>query len=265
MPIHDAYARVTPYELLLPTEGFADERFPLIQQEAKEREADLFDPERFALLSEAGAILREIRGEGDDPQLIHQFGILLFHAFHFWKEGLPFFQLETGAVRYLVKAGPEGGGWAASLPGLAGYVQLPQHLMWVPGGEGVQPESVDGFFWSAPESDGLSVLIVMGIRKDRPGLSVVPLPTLPLSAAGEWAGMTVRPDGNDFGSSVPGAELENLYALEAGAEAIKLAMRVFWYLDTFPASVARGNPAPEGSDGPVPSRLAARRIVAGGE
>ncbi len=30
MPIHDAYARVTPFELLLPAEGFADERFPRI-------------------------------------------------------------------------------------------------------------------------------------------------------------------------------------------------------------------------------------------
>ena len=195
MPIHDAYARVTPYELLLPEEGFADERFPLIQEEAKERRAELTDPGRFALLSEVGAVLREIRGEEDPPQLIHQFGILLFHAFHFWKEGSPFYQMETGAVRYLVEAGPRGGGWTASLPGPAGYVQLPQHLMWVPGGEGVPPESIDGFFWSAPGGESLSFLIVMGIRKDRPGLSVVPLPTLPLEAAGEWAAITVRPDG----------------------------------------------------------------------
>ena len=49
MPIHDAYARVTPFELLLPAEGFADERFPLIQEEAEERQVDLTDPERFAL------------------------------------------------------------------------------------------------------------------------------------------------------------------------------------------------------------------------
>ncbi len=261
MPIHDGYARITPFELLLPEEGFADERFPLIQKEAEERKVDLSHPERFALLSEAGSVLREIRGEEDDPQLIHQFGILLYHAFHFWKEGLPFFQLETGAVRYLVEAGPGEGGWGASLPGAAGYVQLPQHLLWVPGGEGVQPESVDGFFWSAPESDDLSLLLVMGIRKDRPGVSVVPLPNLPLPAAGEWATLTVRPDGDDFRSSLPGADLENLYGLEAGAEAVKLAMRVFWYLDTFPAAVADGKPAGDVGDGPIPSRLTARRIV----
>ena len=73
--------------------------------------------------------------------------------------------------------------------------------------------------------------------------------------------MQVRPEGNDFQSSLPGAELENLYALEAGAEAVKLAMRVFWYLDVFPASVAEGIQGPEEGDGPRPSSLGSRRIV----
>jgi hypothetical protein len=261
MPVHDAYARVTPYELMLPELTFADQRFPLIEEEAKERMADLSDPERFALLSEAGAVLRKVRGEEDDPQLIYQLGVLLFHAFHFWKEGLPFYQLTTGVGRYLATSGPESGAWAPSLPGRAGYVQFPQHLFWVPGGEDVTPESLDGFFWSAPERENLSLLIAMGIRRDRPGLSVIPLPTLPLSAAGEWAAMTVRPDGGDFRSSLPGAEIENLYSLEAGAEAVKLAMRVFWYLDVFPASVAEGTRGPDDGDGPQSSRLDSRRIV----
>ncbi len=260
MAVHDAYARVTPFELLLPEEGFADQRFPLIREEAEEREADISDPERFALLSQVGAVLREIRGEDDPPQLIQQYGVLLFHAFHFWQEGHPFFLLKTGVVRYLVGAGPKAGDWALSLPGPAGYVQLPQHLFWVPGGEDAPPESLDGFFWSAAGGEKLSLLVVMGIRKDRPGLSVVPLPTLPLSAAGEWAAMQVRPEGQDFHSSLPGAELENLYSLEAGAEAVKLATRVFWYLDVFPASVAEGVRGPEDGDGPQPSRLGFRRI-----
>jgi hypothetical protein len=265
MPVHDAYARITPFELLLPEEEFADKRFPAIGEEAKEREADLTDPERFALLSEAGAILRTIRGPDDDPQLIHQLGILLFHAFHFWKQGLPFFQVETGVMRYLTETGPGEGDWAPSLPGMAGYVQLPQHLFWVPG-QGEEPaESLDGFFWSTPEGENLSVLVAMGIRKDRPGLSVVPLPTLPISSAADWASLQVRPEGGDFRSSLPGADLENLYSIEAGAEAIKLVMRVFWYLDVFPGSVVAGTPASEGPEGPQPSVLDARRVILGGD
>ena len=264
MPIHDEFSRVTPFELLLPEEGFADRRFPLIQKEAEEREADLGDPERFALLSEAGSMLRDLRGEEDDPQLIHQFGILLYHAFHFWAQGLPFFFLDTGVVRYLVDTGPESESWDPSLPGRAGYVQLPQHLVWVPGEEEAPAESLDGFFWSAPDGKNLSLLMALGLRKDRPGLSVVPLPPLPLDTAGEWAGMQVRPTGRDFESSLPGSELENLYGLESGGEAVKLAMRVFWYLDTFPASVSSGaSGSQEQEEGPKPSRLDARRIVLG--
>ena len=73
--------------------------------------------------------------------------------------------------------------------------------------------------------------------------------------------MEARPEGKDFQSSLPGAELENLYALEAGAEAVKLAMRVFWYLDVFPGSVTRGIQGPVDGEGPSPSRLESRRIV----
>jgi hypothetical protein len=38
-------------------------------------------------------------------------------------------------------------------------------------------------------------------------------------------------------------------------------MRVFWYLDVFPASVAEGFQGSGEGDGPKPSRLVARRII----
>jgi hypothetical protein len=245
VPIHDRYARVTPFELLMPEEDFADERFPFIRKEAEERGGGalgsaLASPEQFVLLSEVGAVLRAVRGEEEDPHLIQHHGALLFHAFHSWEVGCPLFLLTAPVARYVVDSGPGEGKWSPSLPGPAGYVQLPQHLFWIPGSEGTPPESLDGFFWSAPDPGQVSLLVVMGIRKDRPGLSVVPLPTLPLAAAGAWASLQVRPKGKDFRSSLPGAELEHLYALEAGGEAVKLAMRVFWYLDTHPGSVERG-------------------------
>lgn len=269
MPIHDAYPRVTPYELLLPEEDFADQWFPRVQAEADERGIAINDPQTFGLMSEVGAIMRAIRGEEDDPHSIHQTGILLFHAYHLWKEGLPFFLLHTEAARYLVGTGPAEGSWAGVVPGPAGYLQLPQHLFWVGGEEG-HAESVDGFFWSAPDGENLSVLIVMGIRRDRPGYAVVPLPTLPLEAAGEWASSNVRTEGDDFQSFLPGADQEGLYSLQAGAEAVKLAMRLFWYLDSFPASVGGLGEGDDGQDlpgdgpdgsGPPASRLPARHVI----
>ena len=261
MPIHDGYARKTPFELLLPGAGFADERFPAIKAEAEERKVDLGDPARFALLSEAGAVLRAIRGEEEDATLIQQHGFLLFQAFHFWQEGHPLFLAEVPVVRFLVGSGPGEEDWSPSLPGRAGYIQLPQHLFWTAGGGEGPPESLDGFFWSSTDEENVTLLITMGLRKDRPGFGVVPLPTLPISAAGQWASMPVRDQGEDFQSFLPGAELENLYALEAGAEALKLAMLSFWYLDVYPGSVAEGVPGEAGQEDPDPSGLGYRRIV----
>jgi hypothetical protein len=126
----------------------------------------------------------------------------------------------------------------------------------------------------------------MGMRKDRPGLAVVPLPSLPMSAAVPWASMMVRPEGEDFASSLPGAALEGLYSIEAGGEALKLAMRIFWYLDVFPLRsvecAAEESPEPPGAEevagegmppappvtdamarGPRPSALPYRRIIMG--
>jgi hypothetical protein len=260
MALHDSYARITPFELLLPTEDFADQRFPLIRKEAEQRRVSLADPEKFVLLGEVGAVLRIIRGEDEDPRSIHQAGILLFHAYHFWSQGHSFFHVATEVVRYLVTSGPESGAWPAALPGPAGYVQFPQHLIWVPGGEDDPPESVDGFFWSSPDGENITLLVAMGLRRDRPGFGVVPLPTLPLSAAGEWAATRVRSEGEDFEATLPGAEHENLYSISAGAEAVKLAMLLFWYLDEVPGSVAE-SPKGTGEKGPRPSALDARRVV----
>lgn len=260
MPIHDAYARVTPFELLMPKEDFPQERFPLIRQEAEVRGGSLDTPETFVLLSESAMALREIRGEEDPTEAVTQHGALLFQAFHFWEAGRPLYLLATDVVRYLVDHGPGPEEWAPAVPGKAGYVQLPQHLFWAVRDEGEPPESLDGIFWSSTDEENLTLLVVMGMRKDRPGLAVVPLPTLPLDAAAAWASMAVRIDGDDFRSSLPGAELEDLYAIEAGGEAVKLAMRVFWYLDVFPGRIVEQQ-TPSGARGPRPSGLSYRRVV----
>lgn len=284
MPVHDAYARVTPFEILLPDEAFADNWFPLIREEAEEKGGSLDTPESFILLSQAAMALREIRGEEDGPERIHQHGALLFQAFHFWEAGAPLYLMETGAARFLVENGPEDEAWTPTVPGKAGYVQLPHHLFWSAGEEEAVPESLDGIFWAAPDGENVTLLVVMGMRKDRPGLAVVPLPTLPVPAAAPWATMAVRPDGQDFRSSLPGAELEGLYTVAAGGEALKLIMRAFWFLDSFPRRVEDGLPGPRRGGGaedrrggdsdepsaatasvPEPSRLSYRRLVMNAE
>ncbi len=262
MPVHDAYARRTPFEVLLPAPEFADERFPALEEEARRREIPLVDPGVMLLLESGVELLQELRDPGQDPAEGYPYGALLFHAFHFWRAGRPLFLLDTPAFRRLVAEGPGAGEWSPRPPGAAGYVQLPQHILWAVGGEGSVPESVDGFFWSVPDPDHFSVLVVMGMRRDRPGVSVVPLPPLPLRTVGEWAVTTVRPGGGDFTSSLPGAELEGLHAVETAGEILKLAARVFWYLDVRPGAVTEGAPG-EGDEGePPPSGLPYRRVGA---
>ena len=261
MPLHDAYARVTPYELTLPDEGFAEKRFPLIREEATTRGLDITAPEGFVMAAEVGAALREIRSPEDDPALIQEYGNILFHAFHFWEAGKPFLFLDGSVVRRLTQPELDMGEWTPRVPGPAGYVQFPQHLLWARSSEELPPESLDGFFWTSTEGDQISVLAVMGIRGDRPGLSIIPLPTLPLIAVGEWAHMAVRESGEDFSSSLPGAELEGLYSIEAAGELVKLVGRFLWYLDSFPGTVTGGEPGAADGVGPHPSSLEYRRVI----
>lgn len=231
MPIHDTYARVTPWELSFPDEAFAVERFRAIEEEAAARGSDLGDPGELVMLMSSGQALRDLRGPEEDPERIQEHGALLYHAYHFWRNDRPLYLLAGATARYLVEeVDGAGGGWRPAVPRAAAYVQLPQHLFWVPGDPGEAPESADGFFWT--ESRGrLSVMLVMGVREDRPGFSVVPVPPLPLEEAAVWAGAQAREDGPDFASSLPGAELEGLYELRTAGEVLKLVARLLRHME----------------------------------
>lgn len=268
MAIHDDYARITPYELAFPDLAYAEERLVAVEEEARARDEEeaLADPGRFVMLAEAGRTLQEIRGREEDPALIQQYGVLLYHAYHFWKSGRPVYLLGTHAARYLVEAGPEPGEWSPSVPRPGAYVQLPRHLFWARTLEEGPVEPLDGFFWSLPEEGDLSVLVALGIRSDRPGLSVVPLPTVPLEGAAEWSTTQVREEGEDFETTLPGGELERLYSVETAGEVLKLVARVLWYMDTAPGAVGHEEPgAGDGGAGdaegePAPTSLPSRRI-----
>lgn len=258
MPIHEAYARVTPYELSFPDPGWARGRFAAIREEATARGVDAGDATAFVLLATAGSALRELRPEGEPAELIELHGLLLYHAFHFWEAGEEVFLLETAVVRRLVEA-PGPGPWRGAGPGPGGYVQLPQHLVWTGGDEGQPPESLDGFFWTAPPGRGeVSALLSAGIRRDRPGFSVVPLPAAPVGDADAW----LRSEGGgepDLRGRMPGAELEGLYQLRTTGEALAFVFRALSFLE----GAARGGEELHSAvaDGPPPSRLPYRKVA----
>ena len=232
MAIHDAYARFTPYELLLPDEEYPGRHFPGIGEEAAERGVDTGNPAAFAMLGAVQGALAELRDEDAGPGAAHDHGAILFFVYHMWRTGGGVVLARQETVRELLGggAGPArvrgDSSWTRDLGGRAGYVQLPQHLCWIEETRGTRPESVDGFFWVGDDSGVLHMALIAGMRSDRPGYAVVPVPPQPLDTLPGWVSGPAREDGPDFETSLPGAELDGLLGIRTPAEVFKLAALV---------------------------------------
>lgn len=257
MSLHDAYARVTPYELAFRDVARAAGLLEAASEEAEARGADVHDPTGFLTLGAVEAFVREVAGPEDATGALHRYGPLAFHGVHFTSADRPLFLLSTHVARYLVGGVPDG---AARPPRAAGYLQLPQHLFWT-GAAGDSPESIDGVFWTVTTDGRLHALMVTGIRPDRPGVSVVPLPAAPVEDAPRWLDVEARPDGSDFATDIPGAEIDALYGVETAGEVLKLLARFFAYADAAPHALEGREAAtrPDG-DGPAPSGLPFIRV-----
>ena len=223
-------ARITPYEVGIPGRQFADRVFADIRAEADARGVDLSDPGAFLLLGEVGRAIRAIQGEEGGGEALHYLGAFLFHCLHFSAAGEPVFVLDEDAARYLVgSSGP--GHWGGETPTPAGYVELPRHLFWSEAGAAEAPEPLDGVFWTRSSRDTLSLLVALGMRSGRPGLSLVEIPPASKEAAREWPSRAIRERGPDFDTTLPGGELGGLYSVTTVGEIQKLMGRVFWYLE----------------------------------
>jgi len=251
MSLHDEYARVTPFEIAFPDGSFVDRLVESIDQEASSRGVDAQLPGVFTTLGSVGDAVRDLQAPDSPDGAAEELTALLFHAVHFSRAGRPVFLLRTAATRYLIEGPPEG---EPLPPASAGYLQLPQHLFWMGQGlEGV-PESIDGLFWFASDEGRLHVLPVTGVLPERLAFRALPLPEAPLRDAGLWLEAEVRDDGRDFASSLPGHDLDRLYAMETAGEVLKLVARFFAYLEAVPS--AGGSSTTVGPDGEPSSRSA---------
>ena len=233
MSFHDAYLRLTPFELAFPDGGAEGSVAP-----------------------ESAASLREL-------------GALAFHAVPFRRAGCVTLLLDVELCRFLAAQGP---GPAATVtpPAPAGYVQFPRHLVWAQAVPGDPPEPVDGFFWTVGAGDVLHLLLATGIREGRPGLSVVPVAEALLAEAPGWLHARMREAGEDFATTLPGGELRGLYSFVTAGEVLKLAARLFAHLSAAPQAASEKAPALEvarpgehgsGTAAPQPSGLPYRRVT----
>ncbi len=340
MAVHDAYARVTPYELLFPSPDFPDARFPAVEAEAAAAGIDLDNPAAFATLGGVHGILQALRPEGEpaptaQPQeaaaATGAHADVLYFAYQIWRlgrgreevgdapgggardggrapesggldvrrhgrdggpdtqghgrDGGPDAQvhrrgrepdahgrgrdrvpddmpdctlvlLTRRALRDLLASPPVAAGWEAALRGRAGYLQLPQRLAWAEAPIFSAPESVDGFFWAATQAGVFHAAAVAGMRRDRPGYGVVPVPPQQLASLSGWTDGPARDGGAEFATDLPGAEMDGLVGIRTPAEVMKLLALALHRLTQ--DGGAAGPPSARGSGDsaqPVPSRL----------
>lgn len=258
MSLHDAYARRTPYELAFPDGATALELAARVEDEARALGVDAHAPGAFLALGAVQAFARGLSGPDAPPGALPQLAALAFHSVHLARAGCPLYLLSTHAARYLVEGAPPGD---PAPPTPAGYLQLPRHLFWAELSEGAAPESVDGLFWTATPAGTLHVMLVTGVRPERPGIAVIQLPEAPLADAATWLGAAVREDGPDFGSALPGGDLDGLYAFRAAGEALKLVGRLFAYVQAVPEALEDRLPEAASPPGPTPSSLPFKRVV----
>jgi hypothetical protein len=273
-----AAPRTTPYELVFGEPRFEARDFPKILAEARDTGLDPLQADEFALIPAAASAVREVVPEEAPPESLEQYRALLYHAFNFWRFGTRVYLLDTPVARFLVEAAPRMSDWEVALPQPSVYVQLPANLFWGSISPEVTPEPVDGFFVTASSGEDalgqgfqrLDVLVVLGIRRDRAGFSVIPFHTeAGPGIAGAWAESPGRERGADFENVLPGGEIGGLYSLLTVSEALKLVGRALWYVDSFPGDLARVEPAePDSGEGAAPpgppvSRLPCWRVSLG--
>ncbi len=228
-------ARLTPWTLVFGDARFDAELFPALDAEAAARgSATSFDA--FLTLPAAAPLLNALSAEPGSPvpetlpdaATMRSFGPLVWHAWHFWRQGRRTWAFDADQTRALLQ--PRGGAVpTAPAPPPAGYAQIERNRVWTRIDAASHAEPLDGFFWVREASDPgapepLSLLFVLGLRPERPGVSVIGL-RAPAGFDDAQDDAPAREDGPDFGNILPGGELDGLHGMVTAAEAVKLASR----------------------------------------
>lgn len=268
--------RITPYEVAFAATAYEAEVFPAIAADVEHHRSDPLLLEQFGMLPAAAEAVRAFVPDDAPPEATEQYRALLFQAFNYWAVGRATYLLHPAAARFLVEAQPSMEEWELALPRPSLYVQLPHHLFWGSVSPEVTPEPVDGMFVTGQTVEGssgesflrLEVLLVLGLRRDRAGFSVIPFDTeAGPGIAAAWAESGGRESGADFENILPGGEIAGLYSVLTVGEVLKLLGRILWYVDRFPGDVSEELvPTPPADDDPVglrPSRTPYRLISLG--
>lgn len=225
--------RVSPYERVIGGEGVAEREFGDILAEAERLGLPLSRRDQFAGAEQVARLLRELVPEMTEPAAVERYLEILYHCYSFWRSGLHSYAFEEPVVRSLIESPPDLTAWPARAAHASFYLELPYNLFWAAVVEDQPPEPVEGMFVKLQPEEPIGqaeVLLVLGMRADRPGFSVAEL-------TADLAREDVAEDSDAFVSDIPGADLAGLYSLRRPSEVLLLALRALWYIDIYPMSI----------------------------
>jgi hypothetical protein len=232
----DMPARLTPYELVLePLEATA---FPAIRAEAAQRRTETARRDQFVLLGQVGVTLKEIVPDDAPPDALEEYAELLFLGYQFWNFGRRLYVFDEATTARLTAPSFELRGWELAAPPAA-YLQLPYQRVWARIESDAPYEPVDGVFVMvdatepAPEAGAhLRMQLVLGLRRDRPGVSLISYRTdLDPTGGVLRAVHPTRADGMAFANVIPGGERMSYSTLVTTGELEALVLRALYILD----------------------------------
>ncbi len=256
-------ARLTPYELILEPLELRD--FPAIRDEAEARGVDPRRRDQFLLLAHAGVALDDMVPDDAPADAIDEYGELLYQGYQFWAFGRRLYVLSDDVLAHLLAPRYAFDGWTLAAPP-ACYLQLPYQRVWARVAADAPFEPVDGCFVMvdetapAPEAGAhLRALMMLGLRHDRPGISLVSYRTdLDPRHASRFAAEPWREDAAPFANAIPGGERKGYSTLATTSELEAFVLRTLHWLDTRSLTLR----AEQGSSAEGESRLP--HVVVGG-
>ncbi|HEU4564374.1 MAG TPA: hypothetical protein VFS05_06995 [Gemmatimonadaceae bacterium] len=243
-------ARATPYELIL--EPIEQSAWPAIREEAEHRGVDTRRRDRFVLLGHVGATLQDMVPDDAPADAIEEYADLLYHGYQFWSYGRRLYVVDGERAEAFAAPEAELGSWILAAPP-ACYIQLPYQRFWARVTTEAPYEPVDGFFVVVDDTEPapgagahMRILLILGLRADRPGISLVSYRTdLEPESAAERARRPWREDAEPFASTIPGGERRGIHTIATTSELEALVLRILAYLDRNPDRLIAHEPKGE--------------------
>ena len=199
----------------------AEKRFPDIRAEAETSHKETADLPQFAAMRAVQRVLADLESPEvfeSEPEAAAGYLSAMFAAYRFWDGGRRLYSVSRAQVEKALTRETDRA--AMPVPGGGCYFQLPERWFWSQTDADRPHEPVDGLFAiEGAHRREILVLVVLGLRADRPGFSQIAVTASP-QALQRAADEARRPL---FASTLDGGEAAGLKSLVIEADVLLLA------------------------------------------